>query len=199
MKYNRPVLWNPLGTGRLSGHTMQAQLTICLRIYRRQSKPVKPGEWQRDEEVVITLQSYQTMDVFINWTRNYFGGRKSVSLVNKGKEMGQNWVSPLFLFCGTRGRSLAGNRSFFSLFWRVVWQRSFPTEERHPPRPPSSFHFQLFWLLRHFSQFKNQKVEEKKRTYKPSLFLPFLPNSASWVNFAVLVFTVVFSSKFHGS
>lgn len=129
--------------------------------------------WWRGCDHFVELSSngcfYQLDTKLLWWARV----RK---LSHEGREMGQNWVSPLSLFCGIRSRNFPGNGSFFCQLQLVVWQRSFPTEQRHPPR---SLPFSHFLTLESFLQFKKTR---KKDIQKPAFFfLPFLPNSAGLI------------------
>lgn len=96
----------------------------------------------------------------------------------------------MVLFYGMRGRNIAGNRSF-SHCSRGCFDRDF-LQNRDIPFTFLLLSLAAFLTPEGFSQFKNQR---EKKNQKRDITLP---NSSSWVNFAAVWFTVVFSFKFHG-
>lgn len=168
MNCDRSVFWKDH-----SRHPLGLPDTLCrlnsppLLVFGADKPGVKPGQWQwwrgcDHFEFSNNGCVYQPGKDLLWWAGVSKGGFE-------GREMGWNWVSPLVLFCGIRGRNIAENE-FFSLLQRVAWQRRFPREQRHPPYTSLLLSFAAFLTPEGFSQFKNQRENKKKEGHKAWIF-----------------------------
>lgn len=136
-----------------SRHPLGLPDTLCklsspsLLVFGTDKPGVKPRQWQWwtgcDPFVEFSNNGcvYQPDKDLLWWT-----GVSKVSFV--GKEVRWNWVSPLVLFCGMRGRNIAGKRSFCHCSRGWFDRADFLQNRDILHTPPSSSHLQLFWPLR---------------------------------------------------